>query len=78
MISSPKLTSVQIAASRESVRQYEANMAIEGMYLTDDERQFIEQLNAEGVGYEEGIQRTLADLKAKGIIPATTQILAAE
>ena len=30
---SPKLTPAQVAAARESGRQYEANMAIEGMYL---------------------------------------------
>lgn len=70
MTPSPKLTPAEVAASRESGRQYEANMAIEGMVLTDYERDFIKQLDDEAVGYEEGVQRTLADLKARGIIPA--------
>lgn len=78
MISSPKLTNAQIAASRESLRQYEANMAIEGMHLTDYERRFVERLVDAGVGYEEIVQQTLADLKERGVIPAETQILAAE
>lgn len=69
MTDSPKLTPEQVAAARESVRQYEANMAIEGMYLTDYEREFIDKLNAEGVGYEEGVRRGIADFKARRGLP---------
>lgn len=74
MASTPKLTPAQIAASRESVRQYEANMAIEGMVLTEYERQFLYNMIDEGVGAEEGVQRTLADLQARGIIPPHVKI----
>ena len=73
-----KLTPDQMAASRESVRQYVANMAIEGMYLTDYERQFIEKLQDEGVGADEAVRRTLVDLKARGIIPDQAHSIAAE
>lgn len=74
MASTPKLTPAEIVASRESLRQYEANMAIEGMVLTDYERQFVEQLIDQGVGYKEIIKRTMADLQARGVIPAHVEI----
>ena len=74
-ISSPRLTPEQVAASRESQRQYEANMAISGMYMTDKERAFFKQLNDEAVGYEEGVQRTFAWLKEQGIIPVSNRVL---
>lgn len=56
-----RLTEKEAAEAQMRRRAYEANMAVEGIVLTEEERAWIDQLDTERMGYEEG----LAFLKAR-------------
>ncbi|MEQ8829856.1 MAG: hypothetical protein RLW87_08615 [Alphaproteobacteria bacterium] len=56
---SSKLTEAEAAAARERGSQYEASMAIEGIFLTKEEKAFIDKLDDDRVGYDEGIELTI-------------------
>lgn len=66
-----KLSPKEAAEARERALAYEANMAIEGMVLDAEGRALADRIDAEGVGYEEGVRMVLDDLRRRGIAPAT-------
>lgn len=74
-----KLASEKIkAARRESVRQYAANMAVEGLHASPEADAIIEQCIEEGLTREEGQARMIESLKARGLIPTDEATIAAE
>ncbi|MCC6918843.1 MAG: hypothetical protein IT548_06535 [Alphaproteobacteria bacterium] len=64
-----KLTPEEAAAARARALAYEANMAVEGLVLTPEGRALADKIDAEGTGYEEGVQMVLDDLRKRGIVP---------
>lgn len=58
-----KLSSQEASDARERALRYEASMAIEGIELTREERAFADEVDAEGLGYEEAIEKTIAWLE---------------
>ncbi len=56
-------------AARERIRQYEASMAIEGLYLSEEGRSVIESCIADGLNRDQSTARIIESLKARGIIP---------
>ena len=65
-----KLSSKDAREARERRLAYEANMAIEGLHLHPDDQELLDQLDTDGVGYEEGVERMKAQLRERGVIPA--------
>lgn len=57
-------------AARKRALAYEANMAVEGMVLRAEDKALADQLDAQAVGYEDGVERAIAHLKSHGVIPA--------
>ena len=53
-------------------------MAVEGLHLSDEAKQFSHQLDAEGVVGEDALDRVEERLRLKGFIPSTAEALAAE
>ncbi|WES31761.1 hypothetical protein [Varunaivibrio sulfuroxidans] len=58
-----KLSPEEANDARERALRYEASMAIEGIRLTHEERVFADKVDAEGLNYEEAIERTIAWLE---------------
>lgn len=56
------------AAARARALAFEANMAIEGVKLSPEGRILADQMDKDGVGYEEGVALVKADLRRRGII----------
>ena len=75
-----KLSPKEAAEARARALAYEANMAVEGLVLTPEGRALADHIDANGIGYEEGRQMILDDLRRRGIIPGdqTKPVLAAE
>lgn len=55
--------------ARKRALAYEANLAVEGIALHTQDKAFTEQLDAEAVGYAEGVERAITHLKACGVVP---------
>lgn len=52
---SSQLTEAEAAAARERGLEYEASMAIEGIFLTEEEKAFVDKLDDDRIGYEEAV-----------------------
>lgn len=52
----PKLTEKEAAEARERRRDFIANMAISGHCLTPEQTALLDKLDADRVGYEEGME----------------------
>lgn len=65
-----KTTEEQKSAVRHSVRQYTANMAVEGLAASPEADALIEEMIEEGLSREDGQARMIKSLKARGLIPA--------
>jgi hypothetical protein len=66
-----KLTPKEAAEARERRLAYEANMAVEGIFIDPQSRALFDRMDAECVGYEEGVQMVLDDLCRRGMISAS-------
>ena len=64
-----KLSPKEAAEARARALAYEANMAVEGLRIHPDDRAFIDQIDADAVGYEEAIAMMEAHYRKLGIIP---------
>lgn len=64
-----KLSKRDAEDARGRALAYEANMAIEGLELSAEGRALADRMDAEGVGYQEGVELVRADLKRRGLIP---------
>jgi len=75
-----RLTEQEAREARERAMAYEANMAVEGLGLTPEGRALADHIDANAIGYEEGRQMVLDDLRRRGIIAddRTNPALAAE
>ncbi|MGD1935776.1 MAG: hypothetical protein ACFB0Z_14970 [Candidatus Phaeomarinobacter sp.] len=64
-----KLSEEEARAARRRTLNYEASMAIEGIALHPADKVFADKIDAQKVGYEEGVRLALEHLKARGVVP---------
>jgi len=64
-----KLSEEEARAARRRTLNYEASMAIEGIFLHPEDKAFADKIDAQRVGYEEGVRLAIEHLKARGVIP---------
>jgi hypothetical protein len=69
-----KLTKKQAEEARNRALDYEANMAVEGLFLSPEGREILDEIDRQRMGYEEGVQYVLNSLRERGIIPETLAI----
>lgn len=63
-----KLSPKEAEEAKKRGQDYEHSMAIEGIYLTPEEKEVVKNIDNEGMGYEEGIQFAIQWLKDKEVI----------
>lgn len=64
-----KLSIAEQEAARRRRQQYEANMAVEGIELSADDRAILDELDAKGIGGQEAIDLVIQRLRERGVIP---------
>lgn len=57
---------------------YENDLAIEGIFLDVHDREIIDAIESERMGYDEGVQYAIECLKERSVIPAEAGPEAAE
>lgn len=55
---------------RENLSAIEANLAVEGLHLNPEDKALLARSIDEGWSREETMRRAIAQLKARGVIPA--------
>ena len=64
-----RLSTQEAAQAAERVQEYEYSLAIEGIYLNDREREVMDTIELERMGYEEGVRFAIASCRTAGLLP---------
>ena len=72
------LSEKEAAEARKRGEAYENDLAIEGMFLSAEDRDIIDTIERERMGYDEGVRYAIDRLKERGVIPADPEPQAAE
>ncbi len=67
-----KLSESEAAGARKRGEAYENDLAIEGIFLSAEDREIINAIERQRMGYDEGVRYAIARLKERGVIPAET------
>lgn len=73
-----KLSEKEAAEAKKRGEAYENDLAIEGIFLDAADREIIDTIEREGMGYDEGVRYATQRLKERGVIPAEAEPQAAE
>lgn len=64
-----RLSIQEARAARQRRVEYEHNMAIEGMFPSEETRRVLDYIDDQRMGYEEGMQYMIEHYVQRGLIP---------
>lgn len=73
-----RLSSIDVAEAAARCREYEQSLAIEGIQMDARDREVMDTIERERMGYEEGVQFAIESCRQDGLIPPAKFADAAE